>query len=132
MWYNFSLKISLLSHIQVIRCEFSLVLSLEISIQLFSLHFFCCSCYVDPSIVCIVSGLRNQSFFIIIIVTPLSVIYINELSDSKSPQISRTLLSILVDLNNAVVWMVSTRPLISKSFSPCINPLEQEHQLQLV
>ena len=37
------------------------------------------------------------------------------LSDSKSPQVSRTILSILADLNNAVVWMVSTRPLISKS-----------------
>ena len=45
------------------------------------------------------------------------------LSHSKSPQVSRTLLSILADLNNAVVWMVSTRPLISKSFSSCTNPL---------
>ena len=45
------------------------------------------------------------------------------LSDSKSPQISRTLLSILADLSNAIVWMVSTCPLISKSFSPCPNPL---------
>ena len=44
------------------------------------------------------------------------------LSD-KSPQVSRTLLSILADLNYAVVWMVSTRPVISKSSSPCINPL---------
>ena len=43
------------------------------------------------------------------------------LSDSKSPQVSRNLLSILADLNNAVVWMVSTRPLISTSFSPCTN-----------
>ena len=40
------------------------------------------------------------------------------LSESKSPQISRTLLSILADLNNAIVWMVSIRPLISKSSSP--------------
>ena len=31
------------------------------------------------------------------------------LSDSKSPQVSRTLLSILTVLNNAVVWLVSTR-----------------------
>ena len=45
------------------------------------------------------------------------------LSDSKSPQVSRTLLSILAVLNNAVVWMVSTRPLISKSSSHFINPL---------
>ena len=45
------------------------------------------------------------------------------LSDIKSPQVSRTLLSILADLNNAVVWMVSTCPLISKSFSTCTYPL---------
>ena len=37
------------------------------------------------------------------------------LSDSKSPQVSRTLLSILAVLNSAVVWMVSTRPPTSKS-----------------
>ena len=46
------------------------------------------------------------------------------LSDSKSPQVSRTLLSILAGLNNAVVWIVATHPLISKSSSPCNNPLE--------
>ena len=45
------------------------------------------------------------------------------LSDSKSPQVSRALLSILAVLNNAVVWMVSTRPPTSKSSSPFINPL---------
>ena len=45
------------------------------------------------------------------------------LSDSKSPQVPRTLLSILADLNNAAVWMVSTRTVISKSFSYCMNPL---------
>ena len=44
-------------------------------------------------------------------------------SDSNSPQVSRTLLSILGVLNNAVVWMVSTRPLISNSSSPCTDPL---------
>ena len=44
-------------------------------------------------------------------------------SDSKSPQLSRTLLSILVDLNNAVVWMFSTRPHSSKSSSLCTNSL---------
>ena len=43
--------------------------------------------------------------------------------DSKSPQVSMRLLSILADLNNPVVYMASTRPLISKSSSPCINPL---------
>ena len=45
------------------------------------------------------------------------------LSDSKSPQVSRTLLSIQVVLNNAVVWMVSTHPPTSKSSSPFSNPL---------
>ena len=29
--------------------------------------------------------------------------------------------NILADLNNAVVWIVSSRPLISKSSSPCTN-----------
>ena len=45
------------------------------------------------------------------------------LSDSKSPQVSRTLLSILAVLHNAVVWMVSTRPPTSKSTSSFSNPL---------
>ena len=45
------------------------------------------------------------------------------LSDSKSPQVSKTLLSILAVLNNAVVWMVSTRPPTSKSSRPFSNPL---------
>ena len=45
------------------------------------------------------------------------------LSDSKCPQVSRTLLSILAVLNNVVVWMVSTRPPTSKSSSPFSNPL---------
>ena len=45
------------------------------------------------------------------------------LSDSKSLQVSRTLLSILADLNNAVVRTVFTCPFISKSSSSCINLL---------
>ena len=45
------------------------------------------------------------------------------LSDSKSPQVSRTLLSILAFLSNAVVWRVSTHPLTSKSSRPFNNPL---------
>ena len=36
--------------------------------------------------------------------------------DSESRQVFRTLLNILADLNNTVVWMVSTRLLISKSY----------------
>ena len=45
------------------------------------------------------------------------------LSDSKSPQVSRTRLSILAVLSNAVVLIVSTRPPISKSSRPFNNPL---------
>ena len=45
------------------------------------------------------------------------------LSDSKSPQVSRTRLRILAVLSNAVVWIVSTRLPISKSSRPFNNPL---------
>ena len=45
------------------------------------------------------------------------------LRDTKSPQVSRTLLSIMTVLNNVVVWMVSTRPPTSKSSSAFSNPL---------
>ena len=47
----------------------------------------------------------------------------SSLSDSKSPWVSRTLLSILTDLNNAVVWLVSAFHLISKSSNPLSKPL---------
>ena len=45
------------------------------------------------------------------------------LSDSKSPQVSRTCLSFLAVLNNAVIWMVSTRQPTSQSSRPFNNPL---------
>ena len=45
------------------------------------------------------------------------------LSDRKSPQVSRTLLSILAVFNNTVVRMVSTRPPTSKSSRPFNNHL---------
>ena len=45
------------------------------------------------------------------------------LSDSKCPQVSRTLLSILAVFNNVVVWMVFTRPPTSKSSRPFNNLL---------
>ena len=51
------------------------------------------------------------------------MVFHRSLSDSKSPQVSRTLLSILAVLNNAVVWMFSTRPPTSKSSSPFSYPL---------
>ena len=51
------------------------------------------------------------------------MVFYCSLSDSKSPQVSRTLLCILAVLNNAVIWMVSTRPPTSKSSSSFSNPL---------
>ena len=44
------------------------------------------------------------------------------LSDSKSPQVSRTLLCILADLSNVLVWIVSTHSVSSKSISLFKNP----------
>ena len=51
------------------------------------------------------------------------MVFHRSLSDSMSPQVSWTLLSILVDLYTAVVWMVCTCSLISKFSSPFNNPL---------
>ena len=45
------------------------------------------------------------------------------LSPSTTPQVSRTLLSILTVFNNVLVWMVSNRLLTSKSSSPFNSPL---------
>ena len=45
------------------------------------------------------------------------------LSDSNSPQVSRTRLRILAVLSNAVVWIVFTRPPTSKSSRPFNNAL---------
>ena len=45
------------------------------------------------------------------------------LSDSKSPQVSRTRLSILAVLSNALFWIVSTRPPTFRSSRPFSNPL---------
>ena len=45
------------------------------------------------------------------------------LSDSKSPQVSRTRLRILAVLSNAVVWIASSRLPTFKSSRPFNNPL---------
>ena len=51
------------------------------------------------------------------------MVFLWSLSDTKSPQVSMTFLSILADLNNAEVWMASPHPLISMSSSTSTNPL---------
>ena len=48
--------------------------------------------------------------------------FYRSLTDSTDSQVSRSVLSILADLNNAVDWMFSSCPLISKFFRPYINP----------
>ena len=45
------------------------------------------------------------------------------LIDCKSLQVSRTLLSVLADFNNTVVWMVSAGRPISNSFSSLTKTL---------
>ena len=55
--------------------------------------------------------------FVVIIIYSLEFRVTASLSNSMSPQVSRTL------LNNAVVWTVSTRTLTSKSSRPFNNPL---------
>ena len=45
------------------------------------------------------------------------------LSNSKSPQVSKTTPHILADLNNAIVGMFSICPFIFKSSNLCTNPL---------
>ena len=56
------------------------------------------------------------------------------LSDSKSIQVSKTLLSMLAYLNNIVAWMVSNCLWFISLLVPFINPfgLSQVHQLKLV
>ena len=74
----------------------------------------------------------SANFQIIIIIIVYSLQFLHQrkvmvfhwrLSQSKSPQVSRTLLSILTVFNYAVVWMVSTRPPTSKSSRPFNNSL---------
>ena len=50
------------------------------------------------------------------------MVFHRSLSDSKFPQVSRTLPCILAALNNSVVWNVSTRPPTPKSSSNFSNP----------
>ena len=51
------------------------------------------------------------------------MVFYRGLSDSKSPQVSRTRLRILAVLSKAVVWIVSTRLPTSKSSRPLNNSL---------
>ena len=54
------------------------------------------------------------------------------LCGTKSPQVSRTLLSILADLNSAVVWMVFILVLLSDSSCPFTNSLVIEPSVSII
>ena len=81
------------------------------------LYSFCANLLHSLIIIIIIYSFMSFPYQCLLIVPHWS------LSDSKSPQVSRTLLSILAYLNNAVVWMVSTRPLIFNSSSTFISLL---------
>ena len=84
-----------------------------------------CALYV----LSIVSWYENYLLRIMIIIYSLRGFHISVswwfftggLSDSKSPQVSRTLLSILAVLHNAIIWIVSTHLPTSKSSRPSNN-----------
>ena len=59
------------------------------------------------------------------------MVFKSSLSDSKSPKVSGTLPSILANINNGIVCMVYTRPLISKSFSSSTKHLMTVPNAQL-
>ena len=82
-----------------------------------------CSSYWKGSL--LVALDYGRRFTIIIIFFHINVSWWSSTGDwaTAGPQVSRTLLSILTVLNNAVVWMVSTRPPNSKSSGPFNNPL---------
>ena len=111
------LKFLFLSYVQVLTCDISLVCWCTYSCfsPIFVFRLFLS---VDPCVFCIVCGGCNESSYAVFFqdynyFTPweffhiLLMVFHWSLSDSKSPQVFRTLLCILADLNNAVVWPVS-------------------------
>ena len=71
-----------------------------------------------PVILSVFSAIVHTLLFYTLRFFHTSVNFHLNLSDSKFHQISRTLLSILTDLNIFVVWMIPIRPPISNSSSP--------------
>ena len=80
----------------------------------------CCRCILQP--LPTLPGLWSSYYYYYHTSCELIVFHWSP-SGSKFPQVSRTLLSILIDLNNAVIWMVSIRPLISNSFRTLTKPM---------
>ena len=51
------------------------------------------------------------------------MVSLRSLSDSKSPQVPQDSSQYFSQFQQCLIWMFSTCPLISKSSSPCTNPL---------
>ena len=88
------------------------VINLSLSLFCFFVFLFCFFFFSF-----VISLLASFSLVRLLIVFPESQY------DSEISQISRTLVSILTDLNNVVVWMDSAHPLISKSCNPLVTVL---------
>ena len=98
------LKFPFLRHVKVFSCEISLVCRLKYP-------YNCCSSHFCFLVIALIIYFTPWEFFR----SALTDIFPWSLSDSTSHQVSKTLLSILADLNNAVIWTVSTCPIIYES-----------------
>ena len=95
------LKSPLLSHVKVLSCGMFIIIIIIIIIIFFFFSF-------------LLESFSRQF---------LLMVFHWSLSDSNSPQVSGTFLSILAVLDIVAIWMVSTLPPTSKFSSPFNNPL---------
>ena len=107
-------------HIPFIRMEKFQFLSLFLVVQLAHpvvsrvLYFFCANL---QHLLNYTISYHSRGVFFLLLQLQLRVFHWSS-QGCKSPLVSKTLLSIIADLNNAVVWMVSIRPLTFNSVSP--------------
>ena len=71
-------------------------------------------------------------FFAIFSHSGLQTVFYWRLCNNKSPQVSWTFLSILTNLNNPVIWMISYRPPNSNSSSPFLKKLRMVTSAQVI
>ena len=98
-----------------------------LSLSPYSLHWLICSVLSILALIWLVlmalscAAIRRDS--VSLSLQCKLVVFHWSVSECKSSQVFRTLLSILLIINNAVVWMVSTHLPTTKSSSPFSNPL---------
>ena len=93
---------------------FSSLVTVQLFVYLFTFFYVYCAVGRNGKIYLMESYFYYEFF---------STAFAGDLSLESEGQVSGTLLSILPDLNNAVVWMVSSRLLISYYSSPFTKPL---------